>query len=104
MAKLEGEALTLGPWKNIEELEATLSLEELDAIISASREKEKRLMTFYAAFKGVDLDKETGEGAEERLRQIERRAKARIAGLSEEEVERAVESNFDDFGIDFVAE
>lgn len=104
MAVIEGEALLVGSWKNVEDLEESLSLEELEAVIAAAREKEQRLMRFYAAFKGVDLDKQSQEDADERLRQIERRAKARIAGLSDEEVEKAAEPSFAEFGIDFVSE
>lgn len=46
----------LGNWKNYEELESNLSLDELFAIIKASREKENREQRFVAAINGIDVD------------------------------------------------
>lgn len=91
----------MGKWKNIEELEECLTLEELELIIKASREKEERFMKFYAAFKGVDLDESDREEAEERFKKAQRRAEARLAGLSDEEIEAQQEiSEFADFGLE----
>lgn len=46
----------LGHWKNFDELESNLSLDELTALLNASREKEDREMRFLAAINGVDLE------------------------------------------------
>ena len=48
----------LGRWKNYDELESDLSLDELFATINAIREKEKRDKKFLAAINGIDLDEE----------------------------------------------
>lgn len=96
---MEAEAFLSGQWKNFIELEETLSLPELDAVVKASRDKERRLMKFYAAFKGVNLDEQ--EGAAERFEEIQRRAEARLAGKSPEEVDEASEPSFEELGIEF---
>jgi hypothetical protein len=46
----------LGHWKNFDELESNLSLDELNALLTASREKEEREMRFLAAVNGVELE------------------------------------------------
>ena len=90
-----------GRWKNIEELEESLTLEELELIVKSSREKEHRLMKFYAAFKGVNIDEEEKEDVQDRFERAQRRAEARLAGLTEEEIEQAEEqSSFADFGLE----
>lgn len=96
MASLEGEALLLGTWKNIDELEESLTLEELHLVIDKAREKEHRMMKFYAAFKGVNLDEQTD--TKERFEEIQRRAEARLRGKTEEELE------WEALGIDIVVE
>jgi hypothetical protein len=55
---LESEAFLLGHWKNYDELESNLSIDELMATLKASRDKEHRDKKFLAAINGVDLDKE----------------------------------------------
>ena len=51
----------LGQWKNFEELEENLCVEELIVIINSIREKEHRERKFMAALQGVDLDEEEKE-------------------------------------------
>lgn len=46
----------LGHWKNFDELESNLSIDELMATLKASREKEQRERKFFAAINGVDLE------------------------------------------------
>jgi phytoene/squalene synthetase len=46
----------LGHWKNFDELETNLSLEELTALLEASRKKDFEDKKFAAALQGVDLD------------------------------------------------
>ena len=46
----------LGHWKNFDELESSISLEELTAILDASRKKEYEDKKFSAAIQGVELD------------------------------------------------
>lgn len=83
----------IGNWKNIEELEECLTLEELELVVSTAREREDRLMKFYAAFKGVDLDKQQEKS--NRFEEIERRAQARLTGKTVEDLE------FEELGIEF---
>jgi hypothetical protein len=52
----------LGHWKNFDELESSLSIDELIAAIEASRKKEDRDRTFLAAINGIDLEEEKSSG------------------------------------------
>lgn len=61
LSKLESEAFLVGAWKSIEELESSLCLSELMAILEARREQDYSSKKFAAALKGVDLDKQTGQ-------------------------------------------
>jgi hypothetical protein len=61
LAKLESEAFLLGIWKDYEELETSLSMPELFAILEAKREDDYAHKKFLAAIQGVDLDKQAGK-------------------------------------------
>lgn len=50
----------MGNWRNYDELEENLSLEELITTVNAYREKQKEEHKFMAALKGIDLEKESG--------------------------------------------
>lgn len=77
-------------------MEENLSLPELEHILKAAREKEYRAQKFAAALKGVNLDEQRDEAAQTiTYADVERRAKAKLAGKTEEQVE------FDDVGIGF---
>lgn len=56
LAKLESEVFLLGIWKDYGELEESLSLSEIMAIISSKRELDYQEKKFFAAIQGVDLD------------------------------------------------
>lgn len=56
LAKLESEVFLLGIWKDYSELEASLSLSEIMAIISSKRELDYQEKKFFAAIQGVDLE------------------------------------------------
>lgn len=64
-------------------MEVHLTLEELQAIIDASRQKEEREQRFLAAMQGIDLDKDKGD---EEVDRIKRRVEAKLQNKSEEEV------------------
>lgn len=69
LAKLEAEAFLLGIWKDFEELERSVSMPELVAILDAAREKDYSEKKFLAALQGVDIDKESGsQNAWERMK------------------------------------
>ncbi len=57
LAKLEAEAFLLGIWKDFEELETSLSMPELTAVLSAKREESYEDKKFSAAIQGVDIEK-----------------------------------------------
>jgi hypothetical protein len=72
LAKLESEVFLLGIWKDYSELEASLSLSEIIAIISSKRELDYQEKKFFAAIQGVDLedsnDSERGQKEWENLK------------------------------------
>lgn len=61
LAKLESEVFLLGIWKDYEELEKSLSMPELMATLSVSRDLNYEEKKFLAAMQGVDLDKNSGK-------------------------------------------
>lgn len=58
---MESEVFLAGHWKNFDELEESLSINELNALVKALREKEERSMKFHAAINGVDLEEKEPE-------------------------------------------
>lgn len=60
LAKLESEVFLLGIWKDYKELEASLSLSEIMAIISSKRELDYEEKKFFAAIQGINLDEASG--------------------------------------------
>jgi len=58
---LESELFLLGIWKDYDELESSLSMQELTTTLNAKRESDYREKKFLAAMQGVDLDKQTGK-------------------------------------------
>lgn len=65
LVKLESEIFTLGIWKNYDDLESSISMPELMAIISGRRELDYEEKKFLAAIQGVDLDKNEERGQKE---------------------------------------
>ena len=74
----------LGQWKNFEELEENLCIDELNALLEAIRRKEKRQEIFQAALQGVDLSEDENKSSFE---EVQNRARARLAGVTPEELE-----------------
>ena len=60
LASLEAEVFLVGAWKDFEDLELSLSMTELIAIIEKMRDLDYNEKKFLAAMQGVDLDKESG--------------------------------------------
>lgn len=65
LVKLESEVFTLGIWKNYDELETSISMPELMAIIAGRRELDYEEKKFLAAIQGVDLEKNEEKGQKE---------------------------------------
>jgi len=87
--------MLLGIWKNIEDLEENINLEELNTILKSQHEKERNNQRFLAALKGITLD----EDAKERFEAVQARAEARLAG----EIPAAKEDNNEPMGADDLA-
>ena len=64
LAKLESEVFLLGIWKDYDELESSISLQELTAILNTKREDDYNQRKFLAAIQGVDLDAQSGKKEE----------------------------------------
>jgi len=64
LAKLESEVFLLGIWKDYDELESSISMQELTATLKIKRELDYSDKKFSAAMQGVDLDKNSGSGNE----------------------------------------
>jgi len=54
----------LGQWKNFDELESSLSLEELTALLEISRKRSYEDKKFLAAINGVELEDEVEEDSD----------------------------------------
>jgi len=79
LAKLESEVFLLGIWKNFDELELSISIEELMQILSITRDLDYEEKKFSAALQGVDLDSQTGKsGGEVKGQQEWENMKARV--------------------------
>lgn len=65
LVKLESEIFTLGIWKNYDELETSISMPELMAIIAGRRELDYEEKKFLAAIQGVDLEQNEEKGQKE---------------------------------------
>jgi len=75
LAKLESEVFLLGIWKDYNELEESLSLSEIMAIISSKRDLDYQEKKFFAAIQGVDLE---DSGNEDRGQKEWENLKARV--------------------------
>lgn len=78
----------LGHWRNYEEMEEQLTLDELRVTLEAKREHEYKQQKFAAALKGVNLDEHTGKD-EETLTgdDIKRRVEEKLKGPNAEALE-----------------
>ncbi len=63
LGSLESEVFLVGSWKNFDDLELSISMSELIAIIEKMRDLDYNEKKFLAAMQGVDLDKESGKSA-----------------------------------------
>jgi hypothetical protein len=60
LVKLESKAFLLGIWKDFYELETSISMPELIAILESKSESDYADKKFLAAIQGVDLEKDQG--------------------------------------------
>jgi hypothetical protein len=79
LAKLEAEVFLLGIWKNFDELESSISIEELMQILVVTRDLDYEEKKFSAALQGIDLDSQSSKsGAEVKGQQEWENMKARV--------------------------
>lgn len=71
----------MGHWNNYEQLEESLSLDELLATLNATRKRRDNEHRFLAAIQGVDLDAEPGGGGQRTFEDIQREAELRAQGI-----------------------
>jgi hypothetical protein len=81
--------MLLGLWKNVEELEMYITVNELELLLKEARDKEMRHHRFLAAIQGIDLDKQSVDNGEDRVEAAKRRIAAQQAGKSPIEAEYA---------------
>jgi hypothetical protein len=79
--KLESEAFLLGIWKNYDELESSICLAELMAILEQKREMDYQDKKFTASLKGIDLDDATGQKEEDPWEAMKARVAAKASGI-----------------------
>ena len=80
--------MLLGIYKSFEELEENLTIEEMNLILKADAKKEERNHRILAAVNGINWDESSEtESGEDAMERIKRKAAARAAGKSEEEIE-----------------
>jgi hypothetical protein len=65
LAKIESEVFLLGIWKDYSDLESSLSLSEIMAIVASKRELDYQEKKFFAAIQGVDLEENSDKGQNE---------------------------------------
>ena len=99
MAAMVAEAMLYGPWKNFEELEENMTIEEVRLLLKAAYDREFRQHRMNAALKGIQLDEpdteteKKEETVEERFERIQARAQAILAGKTEDDLVRESEAS-----------
>lgn len=86
--------MLLGIWKNVEDLEMNINLDELQLILDAAREAEHRRHRFMAAIQGIDIDKGARGESKEKFDAVQQRVNARLQGKTTEQLE------YDALGLD----
>lgn len=72
-----------GTWKSFDDLEESITRQELAVMLEKGRELKREQYKFMAALKGIDLDKEQQASFDD----VKRRAAAKVANTSEEQIE-----------------
>jgi hypothetical protein len=81
----------VGAWKNFDELEESLTLAELEKLISTITEQDQQDKIFMAGLQGVDLTKHLSNPVEDKRREIEKRAAEKLHGAKKVEQQEFVE-------------
>lgn len=88
-------------FKNFEEMEDCLSLDELTLMATTQREDKHNYYRFLAAMQGIDLDKD-GSGGDETFEDIKHRAAMKVRAMKENKTEEQVE--FEELGVAVITE
>lgn len=86
LVSLESEVFMLGIWKDYEDLESSLCMEELTEILNTKREIEYNDKKFMAAMQGVDLDKQSGKQKEDPWEAMKARVFSRGMATSSKDI------------------
>lgn len=89
----------VGVWKNFDELEESINIHELNAMIAAIRKDTYDEHVFIAGCNGIDLAGYQENSVEERLKEVERRANEKLMGYAQSQ-----RMEFAEFGIEFDSE
>jgi len=81
LVKLESEIFVLGAWKNFDELESSISMPELMAILESIRELDYNEKKFLAAMQGVDLDESKNKNEPDPWEAMKARVAAQVSGI-----------------------
>jgi len=81
LVKLESEIFMLGIWKNYDELESSISMPELMAILESIRELDYAEKKLLAAMQGVDLDEASGKQEQDPWEAMKARVAAQVSGI-----------------------
>jgi hypothetical protein len=81
LAKLESEVFVLGMWKNYEDLETSICMPELMAIIESKRDLDYNERKFLAAMQGVDLDEASGKKDADAWEAMKARVASKVSGI-----------------------
>ncbi len=81
LVKLESELFLLGIWKNYDELESSISMPEMMAILESRRELDYNEKKFLAAMQGVDLDEASGTKEEDPWEAMKARVASQVSGI-----------------------
>lgn len=88
----------LGQWKNYEELEEYLTLDELYATVKQLNEERHINQRFAAALKGVDIDEGKEDGVKS-FEDIQKRAQAILNGEDPDNAEKTELEELSDLGL-----
>lgn len=74
LAKIESEVFLLGIWKDYAELESSMSMPEIISTLGSKRDLDHEEKKFLAAIQGIDLDKNSGGGLQNKWEEMKARA------------------------------
>jgi hypothetical protein len=81
LVKLESEVFVLGAWKNFDELESSISMPELMALLESIRELDYNEKKFLAAMQGVDLDESKNNSEPDPWEAMKARVASQVSGI-----------------------